>query len=147
MRPKADVGFWKELRDDFSSDDIEKEHGSLCADWDSITDTWGFRGGSGGKSERAFKTLARIAARELKGPRTSPPWKVWLDYMRHEEWGFRVTSTNEISFSQPVLEHFIKMGMPPPVVDGTAKTVVFTRKLAAKLKAECGISKKPGKGG
>ena len=63
--------------------------------------------------------------------------------MRLEEWDFRVSDT-DTSFSQPVLEHFIRMGMPPPVVEGTAKTLVVSKARAARLKAEFGISRKPG---
>lgn len=145
LKPKCDAEFWKGRRNEFSADNIQKEHGSLCAEWDSITDTWSFNGGSGEQSERVFKALARIAARGLRGLRASPPWKVWLDYMRNEKCGFRIAGKTEETFSQPTLNHFVGMGMRPPVVEGTTERVFISKAVAAKTKKDLGITIKPGR--
>ena len=61
----ASSKFWKEREEEFRRH-ANDENNSLAADWYSITDSWTFRGGSVGRSERIFQSLAREAARGLK---------------------------------------------------------------------------------
>src|SRR5580698_4896749 len=56
----GDAPFWRACRSDFREYNT-KENNALLADWDSMTDSWSFRGP--GEAEAVFKSLATIAAK------------------------------------------------------------------------------------
>jgi hypothetical protein len=118
----ADSRFWKEREDEFRRHDSE-ENGSLAADWSSITSTWTFRGGSGERSERIFKSLARKAARGLKCPPGADTCTFWLDSLRLGKYNFEPRFSHEEAYNQERWEYLAKSGEAVPVVEGIAEKV------------------------
>src|SRR3954447_26069346 len=101
----ASSRFWKQREEDFRRH-ANDESNSLAADWYSITDSWTFRGGSVGLSERIFKSLARMAARGLKGNLGADACKCWLDALRHGEYGFELRFRHGGAYKRPYARGF-----------------------------------------
>jgi len=101
------------------------ENSSLAADWCSITDTWTFRGGSGERSERVFKSLARKAARGINGIPSADAWKAWLDSLRQEEFGFEVRFRHSSAYNQKRRDYVAQSVEAIQVVEGIVETVAL----------------------
>jgi hypothetical protein len=117
--------FWKEREEEFRRH-ANDENDSLAADWYSITDSWTFRGGSVGRSERIFKSLARKAARGLKGNLGTDAGTSWLDALRHGEYGFELRFHHGGAYNQQRLNYLKQSGECVPVVEGVLETVVLS---------------------
>jgi hypothetical protein len=120
----ASSRFWKEREEEFRRH-ANDENNSLAADWYSITDSWTFRGGSVGRSERIFKSLARKAARGLKGNLAADACKSWLDALRHGEYGFELRFRHGGAYNQKRLDYLRQSGEAVPVVEGVVETVTL----------------------
>src|SRR4051794_21157771 len=116
--------FWKQREEDFRRH-ANDESNSLAADWYSITDSWTFRGGSVGRSERIFKSLARMAARGLKGNLGADACKCWLDALRHGEYGFELRFRHGGAYNQKRLDYLRLSGEAVPLVEGIVETVTL----------------------
>jgi hypothetical protein len=116
--------FWKEREEEFRRH-ANDENSSLAADWYSITDAWTFRGGSVERSERIFKSLARKAARGLKGTLGADACKAWLDSLRHGEYNFELRFRHGGAYNQKRLDYLAQSGEAVPVIEGIVETVAL----------------------
>ena len=120
----ADSRFWKERENEFRRHDTE-ENSSLAADWSSITHVWTFRGGAGEESALIFKSLARKAARGLKGPAGADAYTLWLDALRLAEYNFEPRFSLDEAYNQERRDYLARSGEAVPAVEGIAETVVL----------------------
>ena len=116
--------FWKEREEEFRRH-ANDENSSLAADWYSITDAWTFRGGSVERSERIFKSLARKAARGLRGNLGADPCKAWLDSLRDQGYHFELRFRQGGAYNQKRLDYLAQSGEAVPVVEGVVETVTL----------------------
>ena len=116
--------FWKEREEEFRRH-ANDENSSLAADWYSITDAWTFRGGSVERSERIFKSLARKAARGLRGNLGADPCKAWLDSLRDQGYHFELRFRQGGAYNQKRLDYLARSGEALPVVEGVVETVTL----------------------
>jgi hypothetical protein len=116
--------FWKEREEEFRRH-VNDENRSLAADWNSITDAWTFRGGSVERSERIFESLARKAARGLKGTPGADACKSWLDSLRQGEYNFELRFRHGGAYNQKRREYLAQSGEAVPVVEGIVETVAL----------------------
>jgi hypothetical protein len=108
--------FWKEREEEFRQH-VNAENRFLAADWQSITDTWTFRGGSGERSERIFKSLACKAASGLNGILGADASKTWLDRLRRGEYASLRFNYQAVD-SQERRDYLAQTGEAVPVVEG-----------------------------
>lgn len=116
--------FWKDREEEFLRH-ANDENSSLAADWYSITDKWTFRGGSVERSERIFKSLARKAARGLKGTPGADACRAWLDSLRHGEYNFELRFRHGGAYNQKRRDYLAQSGEAVPVVEGVVETVTL----------------------
>src|ERR1051326_533809 len=125
----ADAKFWREREDEFRRHDTE-DNRSLRAEWFSVGEKWRFRGGKGRESEQIFVALALEAAKGFAGSTGVDSWKTWLNVMRQEGWGFKVTTEGTFQFSQDGWETETGMPLPSdcePVTDRLPNGETITR--------------------
>jgi hypothetical protein len=117
-------GFWKEREEEFRRH-ANEENCSFAADWDSLTDTWTFRGVSVERSERIFTSLARKAAQGINSAPGADACKAWLDSLRRAEYGFEVRFRHTGAYNQQRREYMARSGEALPVVEGIVDTVAL----------------------
>jgi len=119
----GDAQFWRERRTDFRAFDVG-ENTSLCADLDSLTDTWTFRGSQ--EALLVFKSLATIAAQGFQTYDREEPWRSWLDELRRGRRNYQETPT-AVTYSKRAMEDPTKFGIEPPVVQGVVRTSIVAQ--------------------
>jgi hypothetical protein len=109
--------FWREREEEFRRH-ANGENNSLAADWDSITDSWTFRGVSGERAKRIFKLLARKAARGLQHDLGADACKSWLDALRNLECNFELRFCHGGADNQKRLDYLMQAGEAVPIGGG-----------------------------
>jgi hypothetical protein len=114
----GDAPFWRACRNYFRECNTG-ENSLLSADWDSLTDSWSFRGPA--EAQAVFKSVATIAAKGFQTYDQDEPWRSWLAELRRRRCNY-IESPTKAAYSQRAMEDPSKFGFVPPRVKGELRT-------------------------